>query len=94
MAPGAVITETEATPTVIKSKVSFVPGPSNTDADGALKAAQDRFIERNPRSLQLHQKAVNLLPGGNTRSLLHTDPFPLSMKSGRAHQVFDEDGHS
>lgn len=63
------------------------------DAAAALDAVKARFIERNPISLQSHKKAVLSLPGGNTRTLLHTTPFPLFMKHGRGHQVFDEDGH-
>ena len=62
--------------------------------EAALVAAQARFAERNPRSRALHDKAVKRLPGGNTRTILHTAPFPLSMKSGEGYHVTDEDGHT
>ncbi|KAF1841674.1 PLP-dependent transferase [Cucurbitaria berberidis CBS 394.84] len=60
----------------------------------ALQAAKARFAERNVKSLGLHQEAAKSLPGGNTRSLLHTAPFPVFLKSGKGHQVTDEDGHT
>jgi len=61
--------------------------------EAALEAARARFVLRNPTSLKLHQEALNRLPGGNTRSLLYTAPFPIYIKSGSEHRVFDEDGH-
>ncbi|KAF2856927.1 PLP-dependent transferase [Plenodomus tracheiphilus IPT5] len=60
----------------------------------ALHAAEERFKERNKRSLGLHHEAVKSLPGGNTRSLLHTPPFPVFLKSGKGYQVTSEDGHT
>lgn len=59
----------------------------------ALQAATARYIDRNPNSKQLHESAVNYLPGGNTRTLLHTVPFPISMRSGEGYKLYDEDGH-
>jgi glutamate-1-semialdehyde 2,1-aminomutase len=63
------------------------------DAISVLAVAKERFVQKHPKSMELHQKAVKSLPGGNTRSLLHTAPFPLFMKSGKGHQLTDEDGH-
>jgi len=60
----------------------------------ALEAAQSRYIARNPHSLALHQSALLSLPGGNTRSLLWTSPFPITVRSGKGYQVTDEDGHT
>ncbi|KAK3368001.1 pyridoxal phosphate-dependent transferase [Podospora didyma] len=59
----------------------------------ALAAAEGRFIANNPLSKQQHAIAVGSLPGGNTRTLLHTAPFPLCMKQGKGAYVWDEDGH-
>jgi len=85
MAPSAI-----AEPSVI-AKVSK-KGQAN-DVESPLEAAKARFVVHNPVSLQLHKEAVRSLPGGNTRTLLHTAPFPVFMKHGKAHQVFDEAGH-
>ncbi len=59
----------------------------------ALTAAEARFVENNPLSKAQHELATGALPGGNTRTLLHTSPFPLSMKQGKGAFVWDEDGH-
>ncbi|OQV01287.1 hypothetical protein CLAIMM_06670 [Cladophialophora immunda] len=61
--------------------------------NNALAAARARFERANPNSRKQHEIAVKSLPGGNTRSLLHTSPFPLSMKCGQGPYVLDEDGH-
>jgi glutamate-1-semialdehyde 2,1-aminomutase len=63
-------------------------------AKEALEAAELRFTERNSMSLKLHVEAVKSLPGGNTRSLLHTPPFPIFLKSGNGYHVASEDGHT
>lgn len=60
----------------------------------ALEDATSRFTERNTISLKLHNDAIKSLPGGNTRSLLHTTPFPVFMKSGKSYQVTSEDNHT
>lgn len=65
-----------------------------TSTAEALDAATARFVERNPQSLALHQLSLSSLPGGNTRSLLHTAPFPVFLKSGQDWQVTSEDGHT
>lgn len=58
----------------------------------ALDAAKSRYIASNPRSNAFHEEAVNVMPGGNTRTILHTDPFPIYMKHGKSYQVTSEDG--
>ncbi|KAF2790105.1 PLP-dependent transferase [Melanomma pulvis-pyrius CBS 109.77] len=60
----------------------------------ALEVAKARFVERNATSLKLHAEAAKSLPGGNTRSLLHTAPFPVFLKSGTGYQVLSEDGNT
>jgi glutamate-1-semialdehyde 2,1-aminomutase len=68
--------------------------PSSQDAaQPALRAAEARFIANNPLSKAQHDLAADTLPGGNTRTLLHTSPFPLCMKQGKDAYVWDLDGH-
>lgn len=62
-------------------------------AQPRLEAAISRFEQRNPQSKALHEHAVRSLPGGNTRTILHTAPFPISMKSGQGFELYDEDEH-
>jgi len=51
-------------------------------------------MDRNPVSAKLFQEATEYLPGGNTRTLLYSAPFPLCMKKGVDYKVIDEDGHT
>jgi glutamate-1-semialdehyde 2,1-aminomutase len=60
----------------------------------ALHVAKHRFAERNTKSSQLHEEARKKLPGGNTRSVLHTAPFPVFLKTGTGYQVTSEDGQT
>lgn len=68
-------------------------GHAHSKIEDALEDAKARFVLRNPTSLKMHEEAVKSLPGGNTRSLLHTAPFPVYLKKGEAWKVFSEDGH-
>lgn len=68
-------------------------GSSDVTIDEALNHARQRYVKRNPNSKTLHDEAVKYLPGGNSRSVLHTAPFPISMSSGRSCYLIDEDGH-
>jgi glutamate-1-semialdehyde 2,1-aminomutase len=65
----------------------------SSELSTAVAAAKQRFIERNPTSARLFEEAAEYLPGGNTRTLLYSAPFPICMKKGENYQVFDEDNH-
>ncbi|KAL7936798.1 pyridoxal phosphate-dependent transferase [Trichoderma chlorosporum] len=58
----------------------------------ALSEAKALYIARNGKSRAIHEQAVESFPGGNTRTVLHADPFPICMKSGRGFQLTSEDG--
>ena len=78
---------------VLTNLVYETMGSISITANDALSQARQRFVERNPKSNALHHEAVAYLPGGNSRSVLHTAPFPISMTSGRSCYLVDEDGH-
>ena len=63
-----------------------------THLQDALDRAISNYQERNTRSKYLHEKALASLPGGNTRTVLHTDPFPVYLKSADGFKVMSEDG--
>ena len=48
----------------------------------ALQRAHSDYIARNPISRKAHRQACDYLPGGNTRTVLHAEPFPLTFVSG------------
>ncbi|KAI4944258.1 hypothetical protein J4E91_008813 [Alternaria rosae] len=60
--------------------------------DHALEGARREYSTRNPRSLKAHQDAHSHLPGGNTRTVLHVDPFPLTWASATSGTLTSIDG--
>lgn len=60
----------------------------------ALAQAFAHYSKRNPMSLAAHQSAHNDLPGGNTRTVLHAAPFPLTWKFGHEARLSSIDGHT
>lgn len=61
--------------------------------DLALQEARQRYIDSNSASLEAHQTAKSVMPGGNTRTVLYHDPFPLRIVKGHNSTVTDADGH-
>jgi len=59
----------------------------------ALAETVAAFVARNPASHAAHTRACAVMPGGNTRSVLHYDPFPLAMVRGEGCRLWDADGH-
>jgi glutamate-1-semialdehyde 2,1-aminomutase len=63
------------------------------DVTSRLADAERRYVERNPESLRLHERRAESLPGGNTRTVIHLSPFPLTMVRGEAARLTDADRH-
>jgi len=59
----------------------------------ALSEARQDYIERNPKSMVQHREACKAMPGGNTRTVLHNAPFPLTVVRGEGCRLYDADGH-
>ena len=51
------------------------------------------YAARNPRSQAMFARAKQSLPGGNTRTGVHIDPFPLYADRGEGSYLYDIDGH-
>ncbi len=64
----------------------------NTDIETALAEAKEAYVARNPRSLARYIEASAVLPGGNTRTVLHYAPFPLAMERGAGCRLWDMEG--
>jgi glutamate-1-semialdehyde 2,1-aminomutase len=75
----------------LAAKIQNMPSAS---LETVVFAAKQRYVEQNPNSKRLYNEACESLPGGNTRTLLYSAPFPLCMKKGEAYQVLDEDDHT
>src|ERR1700690_3131549 len=70
---------------------------STVDARADLTAlaaeAERRYVERNPESQRLHGERARVMPGGNTRTVIHVPPFPLTIVRGEGARLTDADGH-
>ena len=64
-----------------------------TTLDAAVADLVRHYRERNPESERQLQRATQVLPGGNTRSVLFQEPFPLTMVRGEGCWLWDADGH-
>ena len=64
-----------------------------TDLDSALAQARERYVAQRPIGARMHAEASEVMPGGNTRTVLYHPPFPLRIARGAAQRVVDVDGH-
>jgi glutamate-1-semialdehyde 2,1-aminomutase len=62
--------------------------------DEALEEAVVRFRERRPVTAAMHQRACAVMPGGNTRSVLFSAPFPIRIASAQGAKLTDVDGNA
>ena len=69
------------------------PHPANIDIAAALAEAVEQYRARNPKSLAQYETACASMPGGNTRSAIFVEPFPLTMAKGEGSRLWDLDGH-
>jgi glutamate-1-semialdehyde 2,1-aminomutase len=58
----------------------------------ATSTFDNRYLERGSRSADLHARAQAVMPGGNTRTTVFTDPYPAYMASGEGALITDVDG--
>jgi glutamate-1-semialdehyde 2,1-aminomutase len=82
--------------TVRHAETDCRPGPrlsGMTDSlDVALGDATRRFRGRNPKSARLARAAAEVMPGGNTRSVLHTEPFGIRVDGAEGAVLTTVDG--
>lgn len=65
----------------------------NADLATAIAEAEIRYVAANPKSKARGEAAGRVMPGGNTRTVLHYTPFPLTWAGGKANRLTDIDGH-
>ena len=66
----------------------------NATVHQELESARARFVARHPRSAALHEQARQVMPGGNTRTVLYHAPFPLRVARAEGSRLWDADGHA
>ncbi len=65
-----------------------------TDIDSALAAAIANFRAKRPNTEAQHARATEVMPGGNTRTVLYTAPFPIRAARAEGATITDIDGHT
>ena len=68
------------------------PSPLDAAVDAALAHAVDRFTAAHPVSRAIAARAAQVMPGGNTRTTLHTDPFGVRIAGGTGALLHTVDG--
>ena len=66
--------------------------PEHRRLSAALDAARAHYAAQRPRSRALAERAAKVLPGGNTRSVLHIDPFAFRVVGADGAILHDADG--
>ena len=62
--------------------------------DQALDQAIATFVAKRPKTQALHERAKAVMPGGNTRTVLFSAPFPIRAERAEGSRIWDVDGHS
>src|SRR5689334_7521581 len=68
------------------------PETGRTDLLSAVDEAIARYVSANPASARRHLEAERVMPGGNTRTTLHFEPFPLTFARGEGPYLWSIDG--
>lgn len=61
--------------------------------DAALSEAVDRYVAKRPKTQALHRRAKEVMPGGNTRTVLYHPPFPVRVDTAEGARLTDVDGN-
>jgi glutamate-1-semialdehyde 2,1-aminomutase len=67
--------------------------PSVPQVSVHLEVLRERYHRRHPKSARCFGAACTVLPGGNTRSVLYYEPFPIVIASGLGCRITDIDGN-
>lgn len=65
----------------------------NTDVNDALDEAKAHYAGNNPGSRKVYEAALTSMPGGNTRTGIFYEPYPLMFERGEGARLWDVDGH-
>ena len=66
----------------------------NLNLDAAVADVEARYIAAHAKSKARFEAAGRDMPGGNTRTVLHYDPFPVTLTRGDGARLTDLDGHT
>src|SRR5258708_36337488 len=57
-----------------------------------LERAVTDYQAKTPRSRQLFEEALRVMPGGNSRTTTFFDPYPFYITRGEGARIWDADG--
>jgi glutamate-1-semialdehyde 2,1-aminomutase len=63
------------------------------DIDALVATAREEYAAARPKSAAWAARADEVMPGGNTRSVLHYEPFPVRVDRAERQYLWDVDGH-
>jgi len=66
----------------------------NSDLESLVEDARVIYAAKRPHSAALHAQAREVMPAGNTRSVLSYGPFPTAMNHGEDCRLWDVDGNA
>lgn len=61
--------------------------------EDAIKAGLNTYVERTPKSKALSERAVKVMPGGDTRTAAFFKPYTITMNYGQGCYLYDIDGN-
>ena len=64
----------------------------NDEIVDAIETAHENYRSKRPHSAEADQHARSVMPGGNTRSVLHFEPFPFRVALAEGCHLTDIDG--
>jgi glutamate-1-semialdehyde 2,1-aminomutase len=70
------------------------PNRTNRTLESACDEARVRYVAAHPECQTLFERAGRHLPGGNTRTVLFYEPFPLLIERAESATLYDADGRS
>ena len=65
----------------------------NLNLETALEDARAAYVAAHPVSQEYFEAAKSVMPGGNTRTVLHYGPYPFTVVKGEGARIHDADGH-
>jgi glutamate-1-semialdehyde 2,1-aminomutase len=71
--------------------MATVAPQANLDVDTALGLAERRYADAHPKSRAQIERAKRSMPGGNTRTILFFQPFPVVIKRSEGCRIWDID---
>jgi len=64
-----------------------------SDIESLIAELRHAYAAKHSTSADLHEEATRVMPGGNSRSQLHFEPFPFYVDRAVGPYLYDVDGH-